>query len=297
MRRNKRGIAGLLIVAVCALGAPAYAAIAPYDGSEPDTAVLYHLDEAADTKSSGPDPYPVVDDAGHVPLGTDVTSPFDQVDSPDDLGTAVTSYAGWKRTFRAGDVDAKSVFSTEQFTIEAWIRDPGSPPAVDTGINTIFSVFNAGEIRFAVIEAGGEKKLSLLYNLPGGAGTAEYSSDDDAVSFEPGAWYHAAVTYDDHGSGAADDGTVTLYFTPESLFDSGPQEVGTHVGAMDLEAFAANSSGSVAIGEQYGSHYFNGTIDEVRYSNVVRALGPAIPEPGGLGLLGPVLLAFRRRRT
>jgi len=285
-------VVSLLVVLV---SARAGAAITPY-ASDPDTAVLYHLDEAIGTASSGLDPYPVIDETSNVPLGTDVTSPFEEVDSPDDLGTAVTSYADWQRTFREGGLNAKDFFNTEQFTIEAWIRDPGTLPGADTGVNTIFSVFNAGEIRFAVVEDGAEKRLSLLHNRPGGAGDVEYLSDDNAVTFENNTWYHAAVTYDDNGPSVADDGTVMLYFTPESSFSSGFQQVGFHIGADDLEELDDNDNGHVAIGERFGSHNFNGYIDEVRYSNVVRAFGAVIPEPGGAGAFGLMVLAFRRRR-
>ena len=291
MKKASGGMVVLLLLAL--MSGRAGAAIAEYT-SDDDTAALYHLDEALGTKSTVPVPYPVIDEAGNVPLGTDLASPFDDVDSPDDLDTAATSYAAWKRTFRAGGINAKDVFNTEQFTIEAWIRDPGTPPASDTGINTIFSVLSAGEIRFAVTED--EKRLSLFYNLPGGVDDVEYVSDDDAVSFENNTWYHAAVTYDDHGSDAADDSTVTFYFTPESSFSSGFQQVGVHTGTEDLAGFADNDSGHVAVGERSGSNNFNGYIDEVRYSNVVRPFGAVIPEPGGLGAVGLALLALRRRR-
>jgi len=294
MKIAKGGMVVSLLIVL--MSARAGAVIAEHKLDD-DTAVLYHLDEAAGTKSSGLDPYPVIDEAGNVPLGTDVESPFKDVAGPDDLGTAATSYAGWQRTFRESSINAKDIFSTEQFTIEAWIQDPGTVPDGGTGVNTILSVLSAGEVWFAVTED--EKRLSLLYNynLPGvETGKVEYLSNDHAVNFKDGVWYHAAVTYDDNGPGAVDDSTVTFYFTPESSFSSGFQPVGHHTGAKDVTEFADNDSGHVAIGEWFGSHNFNGYIDEVRYSNVVRALGAVIPEPGGAGAFGLMVLAFRRRR-
>lgn len=289
---KQMGGAIALLVAACIVAAPrAEAAIAPYV-SDSDTAVLYHLDEAAVTKSADTADYVISDVDGNVTLRTDVgVSPFDETDGPGGLGTAMTSWTIWKRAFRESGTDT-SLFSTTQFTIEAWVRDPGTLGGdLGTDLNTIFRVAGAGDIQFAVETIADEKKLRLKYNLPAGTSTL-YS---DAVTFDSEAWYHAAVTYDDHGAATPDDSTVTFYFTPESSFNLGAQEAGQHANAEDLEAFA--TAGLLSIGETFRVDNFNGYIDELRYSNVVRNFSGAIPESGSLVALGIALLAMRRRRS
>ena len=155
MKTASGGMVALLLFAL--MSAHAGAAIVPYV-PDADTAVLYHLDEAAGTKSANVADYVISDADGNVTLRTDVgVSPFDGTTGPDGLSTAITSYAGWKRSFRDSGADT-SLFSTTQFTVEAWLRDPGTLPGVDTSINTIFRVAGAGDIQFAVEDVSGEKK-------------------------------------------------------------------------------------------------------------------------------------------
>ena len=291
----KRASGGTVVVLLLALtSARAGAAIMPYV-SDANTAVLYHLDEPTTAMSANVADHVISDVDGNVTLRTDVgVSPFAHpvsggaIPGPGGLSTAMASYAGWKRAFRTSGADT-SLFSTTQFTVEAWIRDPGTIPDAGTNLSTIFHVAGAGDIQFAVIEISGEKKLRLKYNLPSGTSTLL----SDAVTFDSEAWYHAAVTYDDHGSGTANDSTVTFYFTPEGSFNAGVLQAGESTNAGDLEAFA--TAGLLSIGETFGTDNFNGYIDEVRYSNVDRFGEAVIPEPAGLGVLGIALLALRRR--
>ncbi len=290
MRRVKGGIAGLAMMAACVLGSRGRAAIAPHV-SDPNTVVLYHLDEASGTASAHAADYVISDVDANVTLRTGVgVSPFDGTTGPDGLGTALTSWTDWKRSFRDSGTDT-SLFSTTAFTVEGWVRDPGTlGGGLDTGVNTIFRVAGGGEVRFGVKESGGEKKLFLIVDVA----TVDTEFLSDPVTFDTEAWYHAAVTYDDNGAGTADDSTIAFTFTSEAAYNSGLQSAGGATGAADLDVFS--SSGICSIGETSGDDHFNGYLDEVRYSNVVRDSAERIPEPAGLGALGLALLATRRRR-
>ena len=122
------------------------------------------------------------------------------------------------------------------------------------------------------------------------------------MTFDTETWYHAAVTYDDNGAGTLDDSTVAFYLTAEGSYGSGLYQVGQETGAEDLDVLGA--TGFVLVGETFnpddpdnGADNFNGYIDEVRYSNVVRNFSGAIPESGSLVVLGIALLGMRRRRA
>jgi len=289
-----RGLGGLVGLVVCVAAASVQGAITPYPGDDADTAVLYHLNEPSGTQSSGPADYVVTDARGNVPLRTDVVglgmSPFEGVNGPAGLGAAMTSRTN-RRAFREGVVGVVTVFATDQFTIEAWVKAPDPLSWMDEPLSMIFSVFDGGEIQFAIKVDESEERLYLKYN---GRATALLS--DELGDIDDQAWYHAAVVYDDHGAGAQNDSTVTFYFTPEDSFGSGVQVVGQFSGLEDLEALG-DDNGHVAVGERYGAYNFNGYIDEVRYSNVVRSFSGVIPESGSLVALGIALLGMRRRRA
>ena len=283
-----RGLGGLVGLLLCLAAASVQAAITPYT-PDANTAVLYHLDEATGTASTGPTDYVVVDATGNVPLRTDLASPFDGTNGPDELATAMTSWTSWKRAYRDSGADT-SVFSTTQFTVEAWVRDPGTlGGGLGTDVNTIFRVAAAGDIQFAVEDVSDEKKLRLKYNRSGGT-TTLYSN---TVTFDSEAWYHAAVTYDDNGAGTPDDSTVTFYLTAEASYHSGLQPAGQATGAEDLEGLTG--SGLVSVGETFGADNFDGYLDEVRYLNGVRSGGGPIPEPGATVFVGLLALSLSKR--
>jgi len=289
-----RGLGGLVGLAVCVVAAASVeGAIAPYPDDEADTAVLYHLDEAMGAQSADATDYVVADAAGNVPLRTDVVglgmSPFEDVSGPGGLGTAMTSRTN-RRAFRQGIVDVGTLFATDQFTIEAWVKAPDPLSWFDEPLSMIFSVLGAGEIQFAVkVDESGER-LYLKYE----GGAAAVLSDE--LDIDDQVWYHAAVVYDDHGAGTPNDSTVTFYFTPEHSFGNGVQAFGQFSGLEDLDELVG-PTWHVAVGERYGANNFNGYIDEVRYSNVVRNFSGVIPESGSLVALGIALLGMRRRRS
>jgi hypothetical protein len=281
-------LAGLSLGLGLAAG-PASAAITPYT-PDAQTAVLYHLDEATGAYSTGS----YIDDSSannldlRSPSGD--SSPFLGVAGPSGLGTAATLTTDTTRAFRFGSDDIGDNLSFDQFTIEAWVRNPsGTNPAV-------FYVQDSGaaqRVFFRLNQTTAGAAVQLVYNNAT-TGTTTLTSSTRTV-LAPDAWYHVAVTYDDQGDTAAGDSVVTFYLTPETSSDR--VEVGSFTGRADLKPLSGSGE-LLEIGGSGGNNELGGDLDEVRYSNVVRDSFNLIPEPGSLALvsLGALMLVRRRQR-
>ena len=292
--------------------------VAPYANNDPDTFLLYHLNEATGLHSGGGGDFFIADASGrnqHLRTNYDTNnpgsntsdptrSPFDGVAGPPGLGGAATSNtsSGYnQRMYRIGSADMNGI-NTETFTLEAWVRNP--VPDAYAGIFRVGDGAN-GLIQFGTNINGDRLRLAGFFdNAQGSRQFREYVSTE-TVTFEPDVWYHVAVTYDNQGGATPDDSLINFYF--DSIDDIGgqPTRPGTQLGdtltvVFDVWPFASTTSGEVRVGEWNNDQHFNGDLAEVRWSNVVRSeFNLAVPEPAAwlllLSALGCGLLARRRR--
>lgn len=167
------------------------------------------------------------------------------------------------------------------FTIEAWFK----PAAYDlTGTDK--EAYIVGK-RSASGGGASEWNLGFFNGKPyfevmTGAYHYAYASAGNALTADT--WYHIAGVATDDGTNT----TATIYLN------------GAQVATATWAGTLAQNADPLVFGNRGTSTaytVFNGQLDEVRYSDVAREYGAAVPEPASLSLLaGAGLLALRRRR-
>jgi hypothetical protein len=269
------------------LDQPAPFSVRPYDDNRaPTVAALFHLDGNGNDSSGN---------------GLDLTasnSPFITVSGPPGLDQAAGPFNNGNKSLNRSGLSAADVgrFNTETFTIEAWVRDPALTSGGDAmGILQ----FRDGNNSRVAMRLDNQFRLMLAYQRAD-TGAFDYVRTSSPLQFDPGQWYHLAVTYE--GDGTGNDSAVKFYETPLSD-TSGVATLLETVTAEDIMPLTAG--GALRVGTLDGStgRSFGGYIDEVRYTNLVLApnqFNLAVPEPSTWLLLaaGMVMLlpALRRRR-
>jgi len=271
----------LVLSAGTALAGAVYLPYVP-DG---DTALLYHMDEAAGSATAA-------DSSGNSLTLTAATSPFAGVISPPALGTAAgTIDTGAKSLRKTGATAAEiALLNTQTFTMEAWVRNPTLAAGGDQ--MGIFQ-YRAGASRVSMrIESNGHLSLSINRD---DTGAWDRITTPSALAFNDDVWYHLAITYE--GDGTGNDSVVNFYQTIAG--DSLPALIHSTSSGYDLRALTTGGAFTIGASDGMDSRVLGGEIDEFRYTN--RALAPeemlnAIPEPATLTLLGLGALCLARRR-
>jgi hypothetical protein len=154
-------------------------------------------------------------------------------------------------------VRAGGIPGTGPFTVEAWVR-PGA--ANESGV--VMANGNDTTGWSLELEAG---RVTLWVSTNQG-----WQSNQHGTVLASGQWYHVAATY---GSGS-----IRTYV-------NGVASTATSAGTL-------TQGPAVTIGGLAGYPYYNGAVDELRVSNVVRYTGNFTP-PGTLGNDGNTLALWR----
>ena len=256
------------------------------------TAVLYHMDgNGLDSSGNG------LDLTRYGGAASDAW-----VDGPTGLDLATGPIDSVGRVLHKQDLSAAEVglFDTETFTIEAWVRNP-TLVGVDGEQMPMFFYRDGINSRLDwVVTLANRLELRML-DADGGAYTT-YATEP--VAFDEDAWYHLAVTYDDNGDTASDDGTLRFYMTSLDDFSgqaSLVQEIG---GVTDIKALTAGGDLILGGADYMSRRLFGGDIDQVRYVNRALAahefnLAMPVPEPSAavLALIVLIWLGMRGGRA
>jgi hypothetical protein len=279
-------------VVALGLASASHAAIVPYT-PDADTAFLYSLDNPTGDISTGA--YVDDDSSNGLDMRSDSSaasaSPFNGVAGPNGLGTAATFDASAARVFRFGANDISPNVAFDQFTVEAWVRNPGS------GNATIVYMQDQGQAQrffFRLTTNANGTAVQLVYDEANSTSSTTLGSST-RVNFVQDQWYHVALTYDDRGSTTADDSVVNFYLTPETATDR--VLVGTSTNVADIQPLSGSGE-TLELGQVVGGLELGGDLDEVRWSNTVRSEFNLIPEPSSMALitLGGVFLLRRHGR-
>ncbi len=212
-----------------------------YQGLPADqhTVGLWHMDET--TGSS------VADSSGNGHNGSAIGTIIETADQK--LGTAARSFNGTSDYISLG-TELNSITSLP-VTIEAWIK-------VDSQTGTVMivqqneSATNYYGFRFGVV---GTYQLDVSYGSGGAIGAASRRSYTTPVNtLTAGQWYHVAG--------------VIRGATDMSIYVNGVNVGGTYAGSGG--AMSVSGNGSIGRGVFASNFYFDGIIDEVRISNIVR---------------------------
>jgi len=204
-----------------------------------NTVGLWHMNETSENTCSGGED--VCDSSGNGGHGTSTNTTINT--TTQQLGAAA-------RTFiRASSqrIDFATFNLNTGYTLEAWFN-PSTLPASNSDWH--FIGYNSKNLQ----------GLALTKNGSGVQQIAAYHTRSDGVSesalysitLSTNTWYHIASTWD--GS------VVKLYLN------------GIEVATQASTSISTSGTGSSYIGAFNGpAHYFNGSIDEVRVSNIVRS--------------------------
>ena len=250
------------------------AEVPPY-ATDADTVVLYHLDDVAGTSN------PIIDSGGsNIYLIANAT-PFAGDTGPAGLSNAVAPISNTaKAPYRYfSDVNGFSnLFSMQQFTVEAWVRNPGEDsPVTDTfpivsyrdSESTQSQATSIFEFGIKPSANGSPSHLSL--RLPIDHSSQIYTVLSDPLVWEQNVWYHVAVSYDQgtaDGPGLGSDGTVTFYRTAVS--NSVAIQVGQANNLPDPIQWAPHGNFEIGTLGRHPDRILGGNIDEVRFSKIVR---------------------------
>jgi hypothetical protein len=205
-----------------------------------------------------------------------------------DFGTAINTYEGtWDTAsnmpiaYNSEEAVNKFVGADGAFTFEAIVKPAVAITAIPNNMQIISGEDDGSEVRawqFRVTTTG-QLEFTKLTGSTAVFSTALPSTGDHA--WAAGQWFHAAVTYNG-AAGTADN--LKLYWT---ALDSGESEavlLGSFQMAEDLDStpaidFAIGNESRDATGEN-----FEGLLDEVRISSIVRAAGEmlfvsSVPRP------------------
>ena len=230
---------------------------APYS-TEPNTALLYHLDETSGT---------VADDAAgtrNATYGSAVTHPASQhrfVNAAQATGSITTG-----RIVYVDSAGTSSfLYPAADFTIEAWVKHAGSNPT--NSFQTIAAAAPTGQLgkRDWAISVSNDGKL--IFSTHNDGQTGDFTLQSAVLTWDPNTWYHVAMVVDDWGVG----GNVKLYRTPAGT--TTPTKVADANMAL-LTGHSHTANRELSIGNyniDSGKRYWTGRIDEVRFSTVARS--------------------------
>jgi len=274
--------------------------VKPY-AADSDTALLLHMDELAGERHVIVDSSPNRLDARTQMTGRSADSPLAGVSGPPGLGNAaqITS-ASTRRVLRESTAQGPSLkeetealdemvefhdssFHQDRFTVEAWIMSregvfAGEEPGVfhiQDDLGGTLLPGTPGEshsyFSFALDTArDGQHELFVAYRDP--QGNPVRFSSGTPIRFEPGVWYHVAVTYEVQGAG--EGGAITFYVDSSATRGAASRPgtvTGRVAGAPRIRPFNGGLDGLYEIGGfACATHSLNGFLDELRYSNTVR---------------------------
>lgn len=291
---------GLMAAAVAALvsGRSADAAIVPYTGTEPGTVALWHFNESAGSGTA-------VDASGN---GRDLTV----TGTGAAISVPAPSLPGFGNTFSTtGDTGgiarhnnvavADLVGANGEFSVDMLVKINDQ-----TGFKYLFTLEKDGtnstnRVLHVWYYKSGDTYVVELENV--GGSTVPFELPDDgpnAVNYDD--WFHLGITY----SGDTDATTnLTVYWTKADPSNTEANLLGTGKWTGDLKDANATDIGVGNSSRNTGTTAsFNGLIDEVRFSNVVRDKDSFIfqvPEPSsyilvaiGASVMG--MLRMKRRK-
>lgn len=259
----------------------------PYT-SDANTLGLWHFDDVAG--SSGPflDSGP---GANHGTLTNGVAAPVvsgaGTATGVGMFGNALARQIGGVNWGSVPDdnVDMEYGGFPQGMTIEAWIRP--NPDDVGAGVERYIAGKRAN---------GGAWNLGLINSKL----FFEANTQSGYVGWAPGnelsanTWYHVAAVYAENYTDGWNE--HVLFYVNGTLIGDFDYDDNNSLNGQLVQNGQALSIGAHG-GQDPGTH-FRGQIDEVRYSNIVREFGPAVPEPAGalLAALGAIGLGLRRRK-
>ncbi len=135
-------------------------------------------------------------------------------------------------------------------TAEVWYQPLSATPGGDKGYSYLMDCQYSSKTGFSLILVGGDQALRASV----GNGHNNLIAVSGPLTWEPGQWYHLALSYD------SDEGLLTVYRN------------GEEVASMDMESFGpiAPYSGNLRVGNRLGSNYgpTPGVYDHFRLSSV-----------------------------
>ncbi|MEK7164079.1 MAG: LamG domain-containing protein, partial [Patescibacteria group bacterium] len=205
-----------------------------------NTVGLWHLEETSGTGAYIQD---ATANANHgTPTGTTVTDGF--------FGKA-RSFNGTSDYTSIPDHSSLDV--TNALTIETWVKKDSSSVAV---IASKGATSNVEPYALWYSDTGAGNRIALY--LSGDDVAANRYCPVTSQYFSTGVWHHIAATY---------NGTVAKIYV-----DGIEQSTSSGCESSTVPSSLYNSTGALNIGRRYtGANYFDGSIDEVRISNVARS--------------------------
>jgi hypothetical protein len=305
-------IAACSALALCAVFYDGQARAAIIRTADADTVVLWHLDDTTPNQlPGGVNDFVDSSGNGYHGVGADIPAvATDQIvmGQPGVLGLSaqLNGPTANKRSFinRSGNIATE--WTSNSFTFEAWIKNPGSLATADSaaagGVGRLIGFSRPSAVNWS-LGIGSNGALRVFSNLAVGALTS-FTQVSSALTWDNNAWYYVALVSDDAATANPDTAQWTVYRAKD-----GATSLTT---VMSFEAKRTAAGNSVVAGGDNNStddtakRAFHGFIDEVHFSNGARSVAyltgalVSVPEPSSLFLISCAVIGFsavRRRRV